>query len=84
MSPAATLSTIRSSAGDIVITSDIPLADRCIRAGARAPGPKGLEFTEDAMLALANGAGPPPNAPDCRSMSSRRAGRQVRRRSRPR
>jgi uncharacterized protein len=37
------------AAGDIVITSDIPLADRCIRAGARALGPKGSEFTEDAI-----------------------------------
>lgn len=35
--------------GDIVITTDIPLADRCIRAGARVLGPKGVEFTEDAM-----------------------------------
>ncbi len=37
------------AAGDIVITSDIPLADRCIRSGARVLGPKGLEFTEDAI-----------------------------------
>jgi uncharacterized protein len=36
-------------AGDIVITTDIPLADRCIRAGARVLGPKGVEFTEDDM-----------------------------------
>jgi uncharacterized protein YaiI (UPF0178 family) len=35
--------------GDIVITTDIPLADRCIRAGARVLGPKGVEFTEDDM-----------------------------------
>ena len=34
--------------GDIVITTDIPLADRCIRAGA-GPGPEGVEFTEDAI-----------------------------------
>jgi uncharacterized protein YaiI (UPF0178 family) len=37
------------AAGDIVITADIPLADRCIRAGARVLGPKGVEFTEDAI-----------------------------------
>jgi uncharacterized protein len=37
------------AAGDIVITTDIPLADRCIRSGARVLGPKGLEFTEDAI-----------------------------------
>ncbi len=34
-------------AGDIVITADILLADRCVRALARAVGPKGNEFTED-------------------------------------
>ena len=33
--------------GDIANTSDIPLADRCIKRGARVLGPKGLEFTED-------------------------------------
>jgi uncharacterized protein YaiI (UPF0178 family) len=38
-----------AAAGDIVITSDIPLADRCLRAGARVLGPKGDEFTEDAI-----------------------------------
>jgi uncharacterized protein len=37
------------AAGDIVITADIPLADRCLRAGARVLGPKGVEFTEDAI-----------------------------------
>jgi uncharacterized protein len=36
-------------AGDIVITTDIPLADRCLRSGARVLGPKGVEFTEDAI-----------------------------------
>ncbi len=35
--------------GDIVITTDIPLADRCLRCGARVLGPKGVEFTEDAI-----------------------------------
>jgi uncharacterized protein len=39
----------RASRGDIVITTDIPLADRCLRQGARVLGPKGLEFTEDAI-----------------------------------
>lgn len=33
--------------GDIVITADILLADRCVRKQARALGPKGVEFTED-------------------------------------
>ncbi|MGZ3695972.1 MAG: YaiI/YqxD family protein [Bdellovibrionota bacterium] len=36
-------------AGDIVVTADIPLADRCIKKGARVLGPKGIEFTEDAI-----------------------------------
>jgi hypothetical protein len=39
----------RAGAGDIAVTSDIPLADRCLRRGARVIGPKGLEFTEDAI-----------------------------------
>lgn len=33
--------------GDIVITTDIPLADRCIKKQAKVLGPKGVEFTED-------------------------------------
>ena len=35
--------------GDVAITSDIPLADRCLTKGARVLGPKGHEFTEDAI-----------------------------------
>jgi uncharacterized protein YaiI (UPF0178 family) len=35
------------TADDLVITSDIPLADRCVKKGARVLGPKGEEFTED-------------------------------------
>lgn len=35
--------------GDIVITSDIPLADRCLRNGARVLGPKGYAFTENSI-----------------------------------
>src|SRR5436305_9530290 len=38
-----------AGAGDIAITADIPLADRCLRRGARVLGPKGAEFTEDAI-----------------------------------
>ncbi len=34
-------------AKDIVITTDILLADRCIKKSARVLGPKGEEFTED-------------------------------------
>lgn len=33
--------------GDIVITGDIPLADRCIKKQARVLGPKGDELTPD-------------------------------------
>jgi uncharacterized protein YaiI (UPF0178 family) len=36
-------------AKDIVITSDIPLAHRCLQKGARVLGPKGEEFTEDGV-----------------------------------
>ena len=35
--------------GDIAITADIPLAGRCLSRGVRVLGPKGLEFTEDAI-----------------------------------
>lgn len=35
------------SAGDIAITADIPLANRCIQKQARVLGPKGDEFTEE-------------------------------------
>jgi uncharacterized protein len=39
----------RVGPGDIAITADIPLADRCLRRGARVLGPRGLEFTEDSI-----------------------------------
>ena len=32
---------------DIVVTSDVVLASRCVKAGARALGPNGKPFTED-------------------------------------
>ena len=35
-----------ATAGDIVITADIPLAARCLDQGARVLGPKGRAFTE--------------------------------------
>lgn len=38
-----------AGAGDIVITADIPLAARCLQAGARVLGPKGRAFTEDSI-----------------------------------
>ena len=36
----------QAGAGDIVVTADIPLAARCLAAGARALDPKGRAFTE--------------------------------------
>jgi uncharacterized protein YaiI (UPF0178 family) len=39
----------RAGVGDIAITSDIPLADRCLKNGARVVAPNGREFTEDSI-----------------------------------
>lgn len=39
---------------DIVITADIPLADRCVKQGAAVVGPTGKPFTPDSIgMALA-------------------------------
>ncbi len=38
-----------AGAGDIVVTTDIPLADRCLKNGARALDARGREFTEDSI-----------------------------------
>jgi uncharacterized protein YaiI (UPF0178 family) len=35
--------------GDIAITSDIPLAERCLKKGVRVLGPKGNVFTEETI-----------------------------------
>ncbi|MCB0419709.1 MAG: YaiI/YqxD family protein [Bdellovibrionales bacterium] len=44
-----------SEKGDIVITSDILLADRCVKKSVRVLGPKGNEFTEDNVgMAVSN------------------------------
>lgn len=43
--------------GDVVVTADLPLAGRCLAVGARAIGPNGRVFTDDAiggMLATRN------------------------------
>ena len=58
---------------DIVITADIPLASRCLKAGARVLGPTGKPFTDDNignalatrelmadLRAYGVGGGPPP------------------------
>ncbi len=34
---------------DVVVTVDIPLADRCLKAGARVLGPTGRPFTPDSI-----------------------------------
>ena len=39
----------RVAEGDIVVTFDIPLADRCLKKGGRVLGPKGRVFTEDSI-----------------------------------
>lgn len=36
-------------AGDVVVTADIPLAARCLQAGARVLGNDGRAFTEDSI-----------------------------------
>jgi uncharacterized protein YaiI (UPF0178 family) len=39
----------RARPGDIVVTNDIPLADRVLRAGAAAIAPNGRPFTADSI-----------------------------------
>jgi uncharacterized protein YaiI (UPF0178 family) len=39
----------RAEVGDIVVTSDVPLADRCVRKGARVLAPTGRPFTPDSI-----------------------------------
>jgi len=39
----------RAGEGDIVITTDIPLAERCLSRAARVLGTKGTEFTEGSI-----------------------------------
>jgi uncharacterized protein YaiI (UPF0178 family) len=39
----------RATAGDIVVTSDIPLASRCVKAGAAVIAPTGKPFTEESI-----------------------------------
>jgi uncharacterized protein YaiI (UPF0178 family) len=44
----------RAGPTDIVITADIPLADRCVKSGACVIGPTGRAFTPDSIgMALA-------------------------------
>jgi uncharacterized protein YaiI (UPF0178 family) len=39
----------RAGRGDIVITADIPLASRCVKAGATVLAPNGKPFTEESI-----------------------------------
>ncbi|HEY1749478.1 MAG TPA: YaiI/YqxD family protein [Xanthobacteraceae bacterium] len=39
----------RAGAGDIVITADVPLASRSVKAGAEAIAPNGRPFTKDSI-----------------------------------
>jgi uncharacterized protein YaiI (UPF0178 family) len=71
----------RATRGDIVVTSDIPLASRCVKAGAQVIAPNGRPFTADSIgmtLAVRNlmhdlrsagevTGGPPPFSPRDRS-----------------
>jgi uncharacterized protein YaiI (UPF0178 family) len=38
-----------AGSGDIVITADIPLADRCLKRGGRVLDHRGVAFTEDSI-----------------------------------
>jgi len=71
----------RITADDVAITTDIPLADRCLKRGATVLGPRGIPFTDESIgEALATrelldtlrqggmiGGGPPPFGPKDRS-----------------
>jgi uncharacterized protein YaiI (UPF0178 family) len=39
----------RAGAGSVVITADVPLASRCVKAGAEVLAPNGKRFTEDSI-----------------------------------
>jgi uncharacterized protein len=39
----------RAGQGDIVVTADIPLASRCVKAGAEVIAPNGKSFTEQSI-----------------------------------
>ena len=47
----------RATAADVVVTQDIPLADRCLKSGATVLNSKGVPFTEGSIgMALAGRA----------------------------
>ena len=44
----------RAAPGSVVVTADVPLASRCVKAGAKVLGPTGRAFTEASVgMALA-------------------------------
>ena len=45
----------RAGPGDIVVTNDIPLADRCLKAGAAVIRPNGQPFTVDSIASALAG-----------------------------
>ena len=71
----------RAGPGDVVVTQDIPLADRCLQAGAQAIKSNGTPFTADSIGSALAGrmvgehlrsmgvatSGPPPFGPKDRS-----------------
>jgi uncharacterized protein YaiI (UPF0178 family) len=71
----------RAAIDDIVVTADIPLADRCLKKGVRAITPKGKVYTEESIGEAMAGrellsylremgtitGGPPPFSPQDRS-----------------
>ncbi|NNL67683.1 MAG: YaiI/YqxD family protein [Myxococcales bacterium] len=42
----------RAQPGDVVVTADLPLAARCLEAGARVLGPSGREFDDESIGGL--------------------------------
>jgi uncharacterized protein len=59
----------RAGAGDIVVTADVPLAARAVKAGAEAIAPTGKAFTDDAIgMTLATRAAPAPSRADQSSL----------------
>ncbi len=88
----------RAGAGDIVITADVPLASRCVKAGAAVIAPNGKPFTEELMgmtLAVRNlmhdlrsagevTGGPRPFSPRDRSAFLSALDETIRRLQRPR
>src|SRR6201995_6201266 len=39
----------RAKRGDVVVTADVPLASRCVKAGAAVIAPSGKSFTADSI-----------------------------------